>query len=103
MAGAGSWLVVLTRRSARPASTPPTPGTRVSQRAARGAPSSASAGVLPGASIGAPRAARSADVSVVCALAGASLSVAGLTKRYAGVVAVDRVSFEVAPGTDAAT
>lgn len=42
---------------------------------------------------------RHADVSIAGALDGASLSVAGITKRYAGVLAVDRVCFEVAAGS----
>jgi ABC-type branched-subunit amino acid transport system ATPase component len=48
---------------------------------------------------GAVREVRGTDVSVVGTLQGAALSVSSVTKRYAGVVAVDRVSFDVAPGT----
>jgi branched-chain amino acid transport system permease protein len=39
------------------------------------------------------------ELTVLSGLEGARLAVDGVTKRYAGVTAVDRVSFEVAPGT----
>ena len=42
---------------------------------------------------------RSGDVSVIGRLKGTSLSVQSVTKRYAGVTAVNRASFDVAPGT----